>query len=248
MAERTYMKDGELLTIAELRQRFPENNVPLGKRQRKVIGLIEGERVLDVGCYYGAFAYAVSTERPECAVVGVDYVDDHVDAAGCLFQRENLQYQKADVYQLPYPEESFDCVCLQNVIEHLDEPATALREIYRVMKPGGVFILTTDNIHSSRLLKSFLKLEIMNCIRSLLGRKKAKPGLVVFHENIEWDHHLYGWDLRTLNTLLCHVGFEYVSHEYVESPEGIIGSLFPFLKNIVVLKSGKCVREHSGGT
>jgi SAM-dependent methyltransferase len=49
----------------------------------------------------------------------------------------------ADVHRLPFREETFDIVLCTEVLEHLDAPDSALRELHRVLKPGGKLLLTT---------------------------------------------------------------------------------------------------------
>lgn len=64
--------------------------------------------------------------------------------------------------RLPFADESFDFVVLQEVIEHLENPAHVVREFNRVLKPGGRWILTTPNSSCMRsrlhfLLSGFVK-------------------------------------------------------------------------------------------
>lgn len=62
----------------------------------------------------------------------------------CVFLREavNLEVTQASLTALPFADASFDWVCAYDVIEHIEEDAAALREIWRVLKPGGKFHLT----------------------------------------------------------------------------------------------------------
>ncbi len=63
---------------------------------------------------------------------------------------------------LPLADESFDCAVLQEVIEHLENPAHVVREISRILRSGGIFVLTTPNSSGVRsrvhfLLSGFVK-------------------------------------------------------------------------------------------
>jgi SAM-dependent methyltransferase len=104
--------------------------------QSEINRLIAGRKdlhVLDVGCggkpYFPLFApYAEE-------YVGVDAVDGAaVDDV-------------AVAEELPYEDASFDVVVCTQVLEHVDEPARALSEIARVLKPGGVTFLSTHGVY-----------------------------------------------------------------------------------------------------
>jgi SAM-dependent methyltransferase len=90
-----------------------------------------GKRVLDVGCglkpYYPFFADAAE-------YVGVDVVEGpSVDLVGA-------------VESLPVEDESFDIVLCTQVLEHVDDPAAAVRELHRVTKPGGRVLASTHGV------------------------------------------------------------------------------------------------------
>jgi len=87
--------------------------------------------VLDVGCGIGDFL----TFRPN--TVGVDINPYNVEY--CL--KLGLEAKNIDNGRYPYSPHFFDGVILDNVLEHLSDPAPTLREINRVLKYGGVFIV-----------------------------------------------------------------------------------------------------------
>jgi SAM-dependent methyltransferase len=51
----------------------------------------------------------------------------------------------ADANKIPYPDESFDLIFSDNVMEHLDQPLLIFKEVKRVLKPGGLFLIKTPN-------------------------------------------------------------------------------------------------------
>src|SRR5262249_36408305 len=97
--------------------------------------------VLETGCGPGAVADALA---PLCRrVVGVDYTPLALEMARRDHVRPNLHFVRADLAQLPFPAGAFDKVVFSEVVEHLEEPATVLSELFRVLAPGGLMAVTT---------------------------------------------------------------------------------------------------------
>jgi SAM-dependent methyltransferase len=99
-------------------------------------GTRQNRRALDLGCGAGLnlerlSKYAVTT--------GTDYYEE---ALRFCRRRGFTRLCKADAANLPFEPESFDIVTALDVIEHLDDDRVALRELWRVMRPGGVLIVS----------------------------------------------------------------------------------------------------------
>jgi ubiquinone/menaquinone biosynthesis C-methylase UbiE len=74
-------------------------------------------------------------------VVGVDFVASQVEGARANAERKgtaNVEFQISDCYSLPFEKSAFDRAFSHALMEHLADPSRALREIHRVLKPGGV--------------------------------------------------------------------------------------------------------------
>lgn len=99
-------------------------------------GVSTGQRVLDVACGTGALTVAVA-ERvgPEGAVVGLDPNDDMLSVA--RRKASAIDWQQGQAESLPFPDQSFDAVVSQFGFMFFEGPSTALREMMRVLKPGG---------------------------------------------------------------------------------------------------------------
>ena len=99
------------------------------------------ERVLDIGTGAGHTALALAPRVSE--VVLSDPVDAMLAAARRLFQTAglwNAQFVRAGAEQLPFPKASFDIVTTRLAAHHFDDVALAMRQVARVLRPGGVFI------------------------------------------------------------------------------------------------------------
>ena len=103
--------------------------------------LRSGIRVLDVGCGAGSITLGIAQAVSPGEVIGVDLAAEQVQQAttGAEEQRvPNVKFLVADAYALPFVEDSFDAVFGNTLLEHLAEPARALGEFRRVLKPSGV--------------------------------------------------------------------------------------------------------------
>lgn len=122
--------------------------------QRHFDGLFRPEDlILDVGCG-DARAYQSRLLRSVRAVYGVDISEQAVAKA----RQRGVQATVHDLSQpLPYPDEMFDKVICLEVLEHLFDPKFAVQEMARVLKPGGLLLVSVPNAgyFRDRLLMSF---------------------------------------------------------------------------------------------
>jgi 2-polyprenyl-3-methyl-5-hydroxy-6-metoxy-1,4-benzoquinol methylase len=107
-----------------------------------------GGRVLDVGC--GSALVADRLADAAADYVGVDFGGHHITYAKSKHdadagQRVPSVWARCAAEGLPFVDSSFDVVVMSEVIEHLLQPERAVWEVARVLKPGGVFVMTTNN-------------------------------------------------------------------------------------------------------
>ncbi|MBV8463430.1 MAG: methyltransferase domain-containing protein [Acidimicrobiales bacterium] len=100
-----------------------------------------GQDLLDVGCGPGTITADLALLVAPGQVVGVDAAPDVV-ARAQDHARElglaNVRFGVGDLFALGYPDASFDVIHLHQVLQHLADPAAALLELRRVLRPGGV--------------------------------------------------------------------------------------------------------------
>lgn len=158
----------------------------------------QGKTLLDVSCKDGELLQALYPR-------GFLLRGTNFEPSGTTASKSQLDGIPIDtgidlLKPLPYADASFDVVLLVEVIEHLENHRAALSELARILKPGGVFILTTPNI--MRLSSRFHFF--------LCGYHKTKRRFIPFDTPLAQAHrfHTYPIDLPILYYLCKQNGLE----------------------------------------
>jgi len=117
---------------------YEEQIIPL------VLMELAGEpSVLDVGCGEGQLARAIAAASPGVRVAGVDPTERQIEVA-----RErggDVDYHVAPADALPFADQTFAAVLACLVFEHIDDVDGAIREVTRVLRPGGTFLFLLNH-------------------------------------------------------------------------------------------------------
>lgn len=135
---------------------------------QEYLGPVRGKRILEVACGRGGFVRLLASQGAK--VVGADFSQVALQiAAGKQANGtadNSAALSQADAQQLPFADNSFDAVISCETIEHLAEPAAAVREMARVCRPSGFLYLTTPNYFNLmglyRVYDKLLKRERVN--------------------------------------------------------------------------------------
>jgi ubiquinone/menaquinone biosynthesis C-methylase UbiE len=140
------------------------------------------QKILDAGCGSGSMARAIAAAEPRAEVVGIDLRETYIDYARRRAEREglaNLSFETGDVRKLPFADASFDLVWTKYLLQWVADPMAAVREFFRVLKPGGVlvscnidgFAVTHEPVDPG--LQPITEYVVANLVDSFIGRKMA---------------------------------------------------------------------------
>jgi ubiquinone/menaquinone biosynthesis C-methylase UbiE len=106
-------------------------------------GVASGDRVLDVGCGTGNLGLVLAQNRNIGSLVGVDSSSAYVEFAQRRNSDPRIQFQVGDACSLPFANASFDHSLSMLVLQFIPETKSAIREMRRVTRPGGVVAAAT---------------------------------------------------------------------------------------------------------
>jgi SAM-dependent methyltransferase len=131
-------------------ERIVPDEVPAGilalhlKRYDFARDLCRGAAVLDAGCGVGyGTAYLAEVAA---SVVGVDVSRDAIEYARSHYAGPRTRFEVMDLTALAFPDATFDAVCSFETLEHVHEPRAAVREVARVLKREGVYVVSTPRV------------------------------------------------------------------------------------------------------
>jgi ubiquinone/menaquinone biosynthesis C-methylase UbiE len=102
---------------------------------------LPAEAFLDAGCGDGRYLAALAGELP-ARQAGVDISERILETAR---QQTSAELRQSNLESLPFEDGAFDLVLCTQVIEHVLDGPAAVRELARVLRPGGALVISTDN-------------------------------------------------------------------------------------------------------
>jgi glycosyltransferase involved in cell wall biosynthesis/SAM-dependent methyltransferase len=155
-----------------------------------------GYRVLDAGCGLGNVTHVLERAGPGLAVTGIDL--EPVRLATARAQGVRSPLLAADGCRLPFADHTFGAVVCSEVLEHVPDDAALLRDLRRVLAPGGRLVVTVPHADHPWTW------DPVNRMRTRLGARPVRTGLFAG----QWTEHLRLYRPADLAERLTAAGFE----------------------------------------
>ena len=181
-------------------------DMALKRRARRVLQelqLKDNDKILDLGCGNGYYSYLLSKIPLNLKITGIDSHLNAIEDAKALIPKEKATFIIGYAEKLPFHEGAFDKIIMSEIIEHVDDDIKVLKEAKRVLKKGGILVLTTPNKNYPFLW------DPINWILEHFFNFHIKNG---YFAGI-WNQHLRLYTPEELKKKLEQVGFKLFSSE-----------------------------------
>jgi SAM-dependent methyltransferase len=197
-----------------------EADMAFKKRVRTIFEWIDpqdDDLILDMPCgrgfYLNMFRYV-----SKCKLIGAELDEEVLEKARRnVGHLPDLMLNRSNIYALPYGENTFNGSILSEILEHIGDDVAGLKEIYRVLKPGGVVAITVPNANYpfwwdpiNKTLETVFNTHIQN---------GPLAGI--------WANHVRLYTRQQLREAVVAAGFE------VEEERSFTHYSFPFIHNLV---------------
>jgi SAM-dependent methyltransferase len=205
-------------TVARLTRN--EADMAFKKRVRTIFEWVEptdDKIIFDCACGRGFYLNMIRTVS-KCKIIGLELDPDViVKTKRNIGHLPDIYLARANIYAQPYPDATFDAAILSEILEHVDDDVRGLKEVYRVLKPGGVVAITVPHANYpfwwdpiNKTLETVFNTHIQN---------GPLAGI--------WANHVRLYTRELLRQAVVDAGF------IVEEERSFTHYSFPFIHNLV---------------
>jgi SAM-dependent methyltransferase len=216
--------------------------------------LSKKDKIVDAGCGFGK--WVIYLHRRGYNIMGID--NNELAISKLRKFDETLQIELGEILNIHYPDNYFDAYISMGVIEHFEGgPLTALKEAYRIVKPGGLIFVSVPTVN---IIRKFIRRPLRNTINAIIGSpliiksnwKKSKIKAILapianplpekvkkllLRKQIRYYHFgEYRFSKIELENYIKQTGFEIIKtlpHDFYDSKDHAIGLIvdFPFFES-----------------
>jgi ubiquinone/menaquinone biosynthesis C-methylase UbiE len=178
----------------------------------RYLGLSDGLQTCDFGCGLGNLMIDIVKLYPSVHITGLEISErQHQSAKANTQNYDNIVVINTDIFRNNLPDDCFDITYCRYVLEHVKDPVTAVKEMVRVTKPGGMIISQENDLHNvlyypeiegiELVMKQFCQLQTILGGDPYIGRKLFD----IYHEASLQDIQLaYEPEIYTENDGECY--------------------------------------------
>lgn len=185
--------------------------------RRAILGALPAGRggdVLDIGTHTGDFTVRIGERTGAERLHGIEFIPEHADLA----RARGIRVTEADIEDgLPYDDDQFDVVTANQIVEHLRGTDLFFKEIRRVLRPGGLACVSTNNLagwHNVAALALGMQPNPMHVSDEVIVGSRLNPEQGMRHEDAG-RVHLRLFTGRALSELAEHHGLRTVAIQTV---------------------------------
>lgn len=146
-------------------------------------------RILDTGCAFGEMLILVGKEFEDSTLIGIDISENFIyRAEEKAIQNElddRVKFIKADVHEIPFPDNYFDVVINTNMIHIVDDPIMMLNEIERVLSSDGIYFIADIKKSCLNIIEKEIKSAYtLKELRELINKSNLRKGIM--QTNLLW--------------------------------------------------------------
>lgn len=200
-------------------------------------------RVLEVGCGIGAQTVILAKNNPQNQILSLDISSESVTAAKARLEEAeypNVSFLQADLFSLPFEDETFDHIFVCFVLEHLSHPQKALESLKRILKTGGSLTVIEgdhgsayfhpDSVAARKTIQCLIDLQAQKGGNALIGRQlypllssanykevHVSPRMVYADESL--PAMVEGFTKKTFNAMIEGVKEQAINAKMIEEKE-----------------------------
>lgn len=103
------------------------------------------EKILEIGCGRGFYLRTLDQVLPSLEITGIDLNEKYLKVAEKFIGNSKVKLINADATDLPFKDKTFDRIIATEILEHIPDDQKAISEMYRVLRPDGIAMITVPN-------------------------------------------------------------------------------------------------------